>query len=54
MPSGSSAETATSTQSDLPKKVVAVYDIPPGAVSGAKLQVKDLFSDSRAEIDLGQ
>ncbi len=41
-------------QPDLPKKVVAVYDIPPGAVSGAKLQVKDLFSDSRAEIDLGQ
>lgn len=41
-------------QPDLPKKVVAVYDIPPSAVSGAKLQVKDLFSDSRAEIDLGQ
>lgn len=40
-------------QPDLSKKVVAVYDIPPGAVSGAKLQVKDLFSDSRADIDLG-
>lgn len=40
-------------QPDLSKKVVAVYDIPPGAVSGAKLQVKDLFSDSRGEIDLG-
>ena len=41
-------------QPDLAKDVVAVYDIPPDAVSGAKLQVKDLFSDSRAEIDLGQ
>lgn len=40
-------------QPDLSQKVVAVYDIPPGAVSGAKLQVKDLFSDSRGEIDLG-
>lgn len=40
-------------QPDLSKKVVAVYDIPPGAVRGAKLEVKDLFSDSRADIDLG-
>lgn len=40
-------------QPDLSQKVVAVYDIPPGAVSGAKLQVKDLFSDSRGVIDLG-
>ena len=40
-------------QPDLAKDVVAVYDIPPGAVSGAKLQVKDLFSDSKGEIDLG-
>lgn len=37
----------------LSKKVVAVYDIPPGAVKGAKLEVKDLFSDSRAAIRLG-
>jgi hypothetical protein len=40
-------------QPDLSKKVVAVYDLPPGATSGAKLKVKDLFSDSKAEIDLG-
>lgn len=40
-------------QPDLSKEVVAVYDVPPGAVRGAKLQVKDLFSDSRADIDLG-
>ena len=40
-------------QPDLSKKVVAVYDIPPGAVKGAKLEVKDLFSDSRAAIRLG-
>jgi hypothetical protein len=40
-------------QPGLAKKVVAVYDVPPGAVSGSKLQVKDLFSDSKGEIDLG-
>ena len=40
-------------QPQLPKKVVAVYDIPPGAVKGAKLVVKDLFSDSEGEIKLG-
>jgi Domain of unknown function (DUF4352) len=40
-------------QPDLAKKVVAVYDIPPGATSGAKLEVRDLFSDERAQIDLG-
>lgn len=40
-------------QPDLSKRVVAVYDIPPGAVKRAKLEVKDLFSDSRAEIRLG-
>lgn len=41
-------------QPDLERDVVAVYDIPPDAVSGSKLQVKDLFSDSKGEIDLGQ
>lgn len=41
-------------QPDLAKEVVAVYDIPPDAVSGSKLQVKDLFSDSKGQIDLGQ
>ena len=41
-------------QPDLEKDVVAVYDIPPDAISGSKLQVKDLFSDSKGEIDLGQ
>jgi uncharacterized protein DUF4352 len=40
-------------QPGLAKKVVAVYDVPPGAVSGSKLQVKDLFSDSKGEINLG-
>jgi hypothetical protein len=41
------------TEPGLAKKVVAVYDVPPGAVAGSKLQVKDLFSDSKGEIDLG-
>ncbi len=40
-------------QPQLPKKLVAVYDIPPGAAKGAKLLVKDLFSDSSGEIKLG-
>jgi hypothetical protein len=40
-------------QPDLSKKVVAVYDIPPKAVKGAKLEVKDLFSDSTGQIALG-
>jgi hypothetical protein len=40
-------------QPDLPKKLVAVYDIPPSAVSGAKLQASDLFSDEKGEINLG-
>ncbi len=39
-------------QPDLAKKVVAVYDIPPKAVAGAKLRVKDFWSDSAGEIDL--
>lgn len=39
-------------QPDLPKRVVAVYDIPASAVSGAKLRAKDLFSDEYGEIDL--
>ncbi|CAN5472896.1 hypothetical protein BH20ACT15_BH20ACT15_02370 [soil metagenome] len=30
-----------------------VFDIPPAAVKGAKLQVEDLFSSSTGEIDLG-
>lgn len=30
-----------------------VYDLPPGAVKGAKLQVEDLFSGSTGEIKLG-
>lgn len=41
-------------QPDLAKDVVAVYDVPSDAVSGSKLQVEDLFSDSKGEIDLGQ
>lgn len=40
-------------QPGLPKRVVAVYDVPPAAVAGAKLRVRDLFSDSTGEIDLG-
>ena len=40
-------------QPGLARNVVAVYDVPPGAVSGSKLQVKDLFSDSKGEINLG-
>jgi hypothetical protein len=40
-------------QPDLPKKLVAVYDVPPGAVNGAKLQASDLFSDDKGEINLG-
>ena len=40
-------------QPDLAKKVVAVYDVPPRAARGATLQVRDLFSDARGEIDLG-
>jgi hypothetical protein len=30
-----------------------VYDLPPGAVKGARLQVEDLFSGSTGEIKLG-
>jgi hypothetical protein len=30
-----------------------VYDLPPAAVRGAKLQVEDLFSGSTGQIDLG-
>jgi Domain of unknown function (DUF4352) len=44
---------AEEIQPDLSRKVVAVYDVPQAAVSGAKLQVKDLFSDSKGEINLG-
>jgi hypothetical protein len=29
-----------------------VYDVPPKAVSGSRLQVEDLFSDSTGQIDL--
>jgi hypothetical protein len=39
-------------QPDLPKKVVAVYDVPPTVVSGARLEVHDLFSDETGQIDL--
>jgi len=30
-----------------------VYDIPRGAVSGSKIEVSDLFSDSKGQIKLG-
>lgn len=40
-------------QPDLPKSVVAVYDIPASAVAGAKLRAKDLFSNDYGEIELG-
>lgn len=30
-----------------------VYDLPPGAVKGARLKVEDLFSGSTGEIKLG-
>lgn len=30
-----------------------VYDLPPDAVAGSKLQVEDLFSGSTGDIDLG-
>jgi len=40
-------------QPDNTQKGVLVYDLPPDAVSGAKLQVEDLFTGSTGEIDLG-
>jgi hypothetical protein len=40
-------------QPDVSQKGTLVYDLPPGAVKGAKLEVTDLFSDSKAEIKLG-
>ncbi len=40
-------------QPGLTVKGKLVYDIPKKALSGAYLQVEDLFSDSTGEIDLG-
>lgn len=40
-------------QPDNTQEGVLVYDLPSDAVSGAKLQVEDLFSGSTGEIDLG-
>lgn len=44
---------AEEIQPELAKKVVAVYDVPKKAVKGAKLLVKDFWTDSTGEIDLG-
>ena len=44
---------AEEIQPDLSKDVVAVYDVPKRAVKGAKLLVKDFWTDSTGEIDLG-
>ncbi len=30
-----------------------VYDLPPGAISGARLEVSDLFSDEKGRVKLG-
>lgn len=40
-------------QPDNTEKGTLVYDLPKKAVSGAQLQVSDLFSDSTARIELG-
>ncbi len=40
-------------QPDNSEKGVLVYDLPANAVSGAKIEVTDLFSDSKGQIDLG-
>jgi len=40
-------------QPDNTEKGTLVYDVPKGAVKGAALRVEDLFSDSKASIDLG-
>ena len=40
-------------QPDVTKSATLVYDLPKSAVSGAKLQVEDLFSDAKGRIRLG-
>ena len=40
-------------QPDVSERGTLVYDIPKKAVSGARLQVEDLFSDSKGQIRLG-
>lgn len=40
-------------QPGVTEKGTLVYDLPDSAVSGAKLQVTDLFSDEKGQIDLG-
>lgn len=40
-------------QPDVTERGTLVYDVPESAVSGSKLQVKDLFSDSTGQINLG-
>jgi Domain of unknown function (DUF4352) len=40
-------------QPDVTEKGSLVYDVPRGAVSGATLQVQDLFSDAKGRVRLG-
>jgi len=40
-------------QPDLPRKVVAVYDVPEQAVKGAQLIVEDFWSEETGAVDLG-
>jgi hypothetical protein len=40
-------------QPDVTEEGKLIYDVPPGAVRGATLQVEDLFSDSKGTIRLG-
>jgi len=40
-------------QPDVTKSATLVYDLPESAVSGAKLQVEDLFSDAKGRVRLG-
>lgn len=40
-------------QPDVTERGTLVYDVPKKAINGARLQVKDLFSDSTGQIRLG-
>jgi hypothetical protein len=40
-------------QPDVTKGATLVYDVPESAVSKAKLQVEDLFSDAKGQVRLG-
>jgi hypothetical protein len=44
---------AEEIQPDLSKKLVAVYDVPQSAVAGTTLLVKDFWTDSTGQVDLG-